>query len=366
LPPGWRERNAALTAQQEQQSFMEQLLSGITEQYQPTPRPDMSAQIAEFRAGLDAALAARLGALGGIRNNAQESFNTSDRNLAAMFQQNANNIATQGSQRFSDITAGQKQGITQTRDDTINTLQGDRSKQMAERAEMLSRLGIQDAAAGPDIVSDTLSQGIQRAGDRANINLNMADTMGASNQAYNQSVVNSVNQQGAERRAALTQQLQQIQNQLAMAEAEATAQTEQAKANGVLEMQQAMASAPDNSYDVFRDRQSNLMDIYKIMIDQQNQEAEQADPVQVRGFGGLAQDLLNSNVDQGTAAAYMNALSQVVSGEYMQGIHPDEGYDRASVIARRLKDEKGVPDPWATHLATNYANLGNNAYYTAQ
>jgi hypothetical protein len=108
------------------------------------------------------------------------------------------------------------------------------------------------------------------------------------------------------------------------------------------------------------------MDIYKIMIDQQNQEAEQADPVQVRGFGGLAQDLLNSNVDQGTAAAYMNALSQVVSGEYMQGIHPDEGYDRASVIARRLKDEKGVPDPWATHLATNYANLGNNAYYTAQ
>lgn len=365
LPPGWRERNAAITAQQEQQSFMDALLGGITEQYQPPQRPDMSAQIAEFRAGLDAALAARLQALGGIRNNAQQGYNTSDANLAAMFQQNANNIATQGSQRFTDITAGQKQGIAQTRDDTINTLQGDRQKQMAERAEMLSRLGIQDSAAGPDIVSDTLSQGVQRAGDRANINLNMADTMGASNQAYNQSVVNSVNQQGAERRAALTQQLQAIQNQLAMAEAEATSQTEQAKANGVLEMQQAMASAPDNGYDVFRDRQSNLMDIYKIMIDQQNQEAQQTDPTQVRGFGGLAQDLLNSGIDQNAAAGYMNTLSGVLGSEYMQGIHPDEGYDRASVIARRLI-EQGVPQVIAGQLATNYANLGNNAYYTAQ
>ena len=193
----------------------------------------------------------------------------------------------------------------------------------------------------------------------------MADTMGASNQAYNQSVVNSVNQQGAERRAALTQQLQAIQNQLAMAEAEATSQTEQAKANGVLEMQQAMASAPDNGYDVFRDRQSNLMDIYKIMIDQQNQEAQQTDPTQVRGFGGLAQDLLNSGIDQNAAAGYMNTLSGVLGSEYMQGIHPDEGYDRASVIARRLI-EQGVPQVIAGQLATNYANLGNNAYYTAQ
>jgi hypothetical protein len=351
-------------------SLMEQLMEQLSQSYQrpQSPQQPGGGGFELYMKSLDDALASKLGAIGGIRDTAQKNYQTSDANLASMFGSVANNIATQGSQRFADIANQNKQGIISTRDESLNRLQADQQNAANVRAAMLKSLGIEEAGAALDPNQETLQSAMTGITDRSNVASQGAEQAGATNQAYNQSVVNSVNQQGAERRAALTQQLGSIQNQLGMAEADAKMQHEQAKAQLQAKFQeaQANAAAADNEqdYKIWSDRQNLVFDLWKT-LSQQEQEQTQAQDTKVQGFGGLAQDLLNQNIPQEQASQYIGALSQVVGGEYMKGIHPDEGYDRASIIARRLINDYNVPPVVATNLATNYSNLGSNAYYNA-
>lgn len=381
LPPGWRERNAQITAEQERQSLMQGLMDRIGSTYEPImpgpadpnqPNPN-DAIMARITGELDRALAARLGAIGNVRNQAQEGFNTSDANLKAMFDANANNIATQGSQRFQQIGQDYSQGINATRDESLNRLAADRNNAMAQRAAMLKSLGIEAAGAQADPGEQTLNDAMTGITNRSNIASQGAEQMNATNQAFNQSVVNSVNQQGTERRAALLQQLQAIQNELGMAEAEAQNQDAQQRSQLEIQRMQAEAEAQANSqpsfddlnkfgYQQFRDDRDLAFDLWKNLTAQEQQGMEQQEPTRVQGYAGLGQDLINQGIPEAQVGQYMAALSQVIGGEYMQGIHPDEGYDRASIISRRLQ-EMNIPAPIATHLATNYANLGNNSYF---
>lgn len=380
LPPGWKERNAAITAQQEEQSLMEGLMQRINSSYEPimpggpqggpNPNDDIMARLT---AQLDESLATKLGAIGNVRNQAQEGYNTSDRNLADMFAANANHIATQGSQRFGEIAQNHQNALTANRDESIGKLQADRDQSMNRRAEMLQRLGIQEAGAQMDPGDQTLNNAISQTTNRANTAIQGAIEGGATNQEFNQSVVNSVNQQGTERRAALLQQLQQIQNQLGMAEAEAQQQTIQGKSQLEMQRMQAEAQAQGQSfedmnkfgYQQFRDDRDLAFDLYKTLTQQQQGGGAEEQAPRVQGYAGLGADLVNQGIPEAQAGQYMAALSQVLGSEYMQGIHPDEGYDRASIIARRLQ-EMQIPPAIAAHLASNYANLGNNAYYTQQ
>lgn len=360
-------------------SLMDQLMDELSQQYEPSNRKaDTSAykaQFDQFITGLDNALTARLDALGDVRKQAQSNYTTSDRNLSDMFGATANNIATQGSQRFSDIANQHKAGLTSVRDEAIGNLQADRDKSAATRAAMLKSLGIEAAGAAIDPGEETLSRGIGTLNERSASALTGAENAGATNQAYNQSVVNSVNQQGAERRAALTQQLQAIQNQLGMAEADMKGEHEQQKAQLQMQWNQAQQEAEnatnENDYQIWKDRQSTIMDLYKTLSDREMEEAKLmgqggGEVEKVQGFRGLAQDLLNGGVDENTASQTIAALSEVVSKPYMQGIHPDDGYSRADIIARQLVENYNIPATLANHVATNYVNLGNNSYYTAQ
>lgn len=356
--------------------LMGQLMERISATYQPMMPPaggGASAAnndiMARLNQQLDEALAARLGAIGNVRNQAQQGYNTSDSNLAAMFGANANHIATQGSQRFGEIAQNHQAGINQQREASVGQLKGDRDEAMARRTEMLNRLGIQAAGEQADPNEETLNNAITATTNRADKALQGSQQANATNQAFNQSVVNSVNQQGTERRAALLQQLQSIQNQLGMAEAEAQGQNAQAKSQLEMQRMQAEAEAQSQSvadynkfgYQQFRDNRDLAFDLYKTMLGQQGKDQS----TKVQGFAGLGQDLINQGIPEQQVSGYMAALSSVLGSEYMKGIHPDEGYDRASIISRRLQ-EMNVPGPIAAHLATNYANLGNNAYYNAQ
>jgi hypothetical protein len=93
---------------------------------------------------------------------------------------------------------------------------------------------------------------------------------------------------------------------------------------------------------------------YDRMLEQQKMQMQA--PPEVPGFGGLAEDLLN-NYSEPESQQAMSVLSEVLSSDYMNGI--PEGYDRASILARRLR-ERGVNPVIASQLATNYSNLGNN------
>lgn len=369
-PPARREVSEAYPLPPAQPSLMEQLMAELSQGYE---RPQAQQQqgdggLSLYMKSLDDALASKLGAIGGIRNQAQQNYQTSDQNLASMFGATANNIATQGSQRFGEIAQANKQGILGARDESLNRLQADQAKSQATRQAMLQALGIQESGASVDPGDTTMQDAMTGITNRSNIASQGAEQAGTTNQAYNQSVVNSVNQQGAERRGALTQQLAALQNQLGMAEADAQSQYGQQKAQLQAKFQEAQANAAaannEQDYKIWSDRQNLVFDLWKTLSEQENQATEAQDQ-KVQGFGGLAQDLLNNGIQQEQASDYIGKLSAVVGGEYMKGIHPDEGYDRASIIARRLIDDYDVPPAIATHLATNYTNLGSNAYYNA-
>lgn len=369
-PPARREVSEAYPLPPAQPSLMEQLMAELSQGYE---RPQAQQQqqgdggLSLYMKSLDDALASKLGAIGGIRNQAQQNYQTSDANLASMFGATANNIATQGSQRFGEIAQANKQGIIGARDESLNRLQADQAKSQATRQAMLQALGIQEAGAAADPGDQTMQDAMTGITNRSNIASQGAEQAGATNQAFNQSVVNSVNQQGAERRGALTQQLAALQNQLGMAEADANSQHSQQKAQLQAKFQEAQANAAqaDNAqdYKIWSDRQNLVFDLWKTLSEQENQATEAQD-TKVQGFGGLAQDLLNQGVPQEQASQYIGILSNVVGSEYMKGIHPDEGYDRGSILARRLI-ENGVPAVIASNLATNYSNLGSNAYFNA-
>jgi len=378
LPPGWQERNAQITAAQDKQSLMDQLMERITGQYEPMmpgpqggPNPNDEI-MARISGQLDQALAAKLGAIGNARNLAQENFNTSDSNLAAMFGANANNIASQGSARFGEIANNQRAGINATRDESLNRLSADRNNAMQQRQAMLQALGIEAAGAQEDPGDTTMQDAMTGITNRSNIATQGANQGEAINQTYNQSVVNSVNQQGTERRAALMQQLQAIQAELGSAEANVQGEAAQAKSALEIQRMQAEAQAQGQSfsdmnkfgYQQFNDNRDLAFDLWKT-INSQDQQAEDTAMPKTQGYAGLGVDLINQGVPEAEAAQYMGALSQVIGSEYMQGIHPDEGYDRQSIISRRLQEMR-VPPAIAAMLATNYANLGNNASFTAQ
>lgn len=369
-PPAKREVSEAYPLPPSQPSLMDQLMAELSQGYE---RPQAQQQqgdggLSLYMKSLDDALAAKLGAIGGIRNQAQQNFQTSDQNLASMFGATANNIATQGSQRFGEIAQANKQGILGARDESLNRLQADQARSQANRQAMLQALGIQEAGAAVDPGDQTMQDAMTGITNRSNIASQGAEQAGTTNQAYNQSVVNSVNQQGAERRGALTQQLAALQNQLGMAEADAQSEYGQQKAQLQAKFQEAQANAAaannEQDYKIWSDRQNLVFDLWKTITDRENKAGEAAQDTKVQGFGGLAQDLLNQGVPQEQASQYMNILSNVIGGEYMKGVHPDEGYDRASILARRLI-ENGVPAVIAGNLATNYSNLGNNAYFNA-
>ena len=96
-------------------------------------------------------------------------------------------------------------------------------------------------------------------------------------------------------------------------------------------------------------------------LDRQAAMAKAMGPMEVPGFGGLAEDLLNTGYEEPDTQRAMQVLSEVLSSDYMNGI--PEGYDRTSILARRLR-ENGINPVIATQLATNYGNLGNVNGYT--
>jgi hypothetical protein len=317
---------------------------------------------------LDAALQSQLGQIGKVRANTNQNFTTSDRNLYAMHDAAKQEALTKGKAAFQDIGADQVAALRDTRQDAVGDLQAIKNEQNAKRVAMLKSLGIEQAGAVPTDSSE-LDQAIGSITSRGAAEEANASEDQGSNLAYNQTFANSVGQQGAQRRAELAQQLQGILGQLGQAEVEANQQYGLTKA-------QLTEQAKERDYNMWQQQrqfdaqQYNNLFNQKMQLDDQNFRREQTEydrmleqqkmqmqaPPEVPGFGGLAEDLLN-NYSEPESQQAMSVLSEVLSSDYMNGI--PEGYDRASILARRLR-ERGVNPVIASQLATNYSNLGNN------
>ena len=314
---------------------------------------------------LDNALKSRLGAISNLRSNTNNNFSISDQNIANMHNAMKRDVETTGKAAFNDISNDQIAALQANQNQAVQGLQAQKAQENAQRMAMLKNLGI-EASAGTPTDTSAYDQGIASITNRDTAERANAIGDRATNLAYNQTVANSIGQQGAERRAALTQQLQSILGQLGMAESEANSDY----ANGVAQMQQ---QAKDRDYDMWNQNRNFDRQMYgdlfgqKMQLDDRAYQREQdmqkmlmQAPPKTPGFGGLAEDLLNTGYGQDESTRAMQVLSQVLTSPEMQAI-PAEA-DRTAYLAALLK-RGGVNDVMAGQLATNYRNLGNVSSY---
>lgn len=331
-------------------SILEILMGRLSEQYEG---PDPSKM--DF-SSLDKALQTRLGMLGDARNRIQGNFNTSDANTAAMHSQFENQVRTEDANRYNQIGDQQKANLNANTQQGIGLMEASRAKAQAERQAMLQNLGIQEAGGAQDQGVETLNRGIQTLNERNTTNQNLADNLRSNNLSYNNTVAQSIGQQGVARRAALQQQLAGLMGKVDMAESEAKSQNE-------IERQRAISSAGDAGYDRWNDEQGRNMELFKTLSGQELQREKMNMPgreTRPSGINAVAYDLENSGADPVAAERGLAALSQILSeGNYLEGANGPEGttpYDRANIMIQKLK-AKGVDPMTATQVGTSYANL---------
>ena len=346
-------------------SLMEQILDRLDDPYGGFKgNVDTSA--------LDAALRAQLGQIGQVRGRTNENFRTSDANILGMHEAARNEALTKGKASYQDIGNDQLAALRGTRTDAVGDLQRMKAEDNAKRMAMLKNLGIEAAAAEPTDTS-ALDSAIASITNRGAAEETNASEDVATNLAYNSQFADSLGQAGVQRRSELNQQLQSILGQLGQAEVEANQRYGLTKAEMIEQAKQQDYQNWQQNRQFDQSMYNNLFG-QKMQLDEQQWRREQADldrqwemqkagmqAPEVPGYGGLAEDLLNMGFPEEESTRAMQVLSQVLTSPYMEGI--PEGYDKASVIARRLK-ENGIPEVIAAHVATNYSNLGNNNGFT--
>lgn len=309
---------------------------------------------------LDAALKARMDALTGLGDKSQQNFNTSDANLESMHRGFQDHINTVGAGNYNSIADTQKANLLASNQQSQDYIQKIKNDDLAKRQAMIQNLGL--PINGEDLApDDVLGQAQASIASRNDANTANAEQDRASNLAFNQSVANSVGQQGVERRGDLAQQLQAILGKVDMAKADAT--SENAKERYQLEQ-----SSGDKQFQQWMDQKGFFRDTLSGMEKDQADAAKAAADQKnatISGFAGIPQDLRNSGYNDSEIQQAMGALANVnASDEFNRDARSIEGNDKVHVYMKYLK-EQGVPDALAFQAATNYVNLGSTSKYEA-
>lgn len=331
-------------------SILEILMGKLGEQYEG---PDPSKM--DF-SSLDKALESRMGMLNGARDRIRGNFNESDANTAAMHNQFENQVRTDDAARYNQISDQQKANLNTSAQQGVGNLEAARAKAVAERQAMLQNLGIQEAGGAQDPGVQALDRGTQMINERNTINQQLADNQRGTNLAYNNTVAQSIGQQGLARRSALQQQLQGLLGKVDMAESEAKAQNE-------IERQRAISSGGDTGYKQWNDNQNRMMDLFQTLSgqelqrDKMNMPGEEAKP---QGMQAIAAQLEQSGADPAMAQRGLQALSQILAeGNYLAGANGEDGntpYDKANVITQKLRGA-GIDPFTASQIGISYSNL---------
>jgi hypothetical protein len=339
-----------------QKSLFDELLGKITSDWSGPDKKKID------YSPLDNALNSRMDALKGLRDKSQQNFEKSDVALEGMHRAQQERMGTEGVNRYNSIADTQKSNLQADNQGAQDYLAKIKSDDMAKRTAMLQNLGLTDAsAASHDVSADPINEAIGSIASRNEANQTTAEQNRGSNLAFNQGVINSVGQQGVERRGDLAQQLQAIFGKIDMASADA--QNENAQQRFQLEQ-----NAGNQQYQQWRDQKGFMQDTLGMMQedararDEMAMKAQTQKPASIPGFEGVGQSLLNSGYEVPEVQNALGILSNITAGDYRKGIDPNAGYSDVSILNKRLQ-EQGISPMLAIQLATNYANLGNTSKY---
>lgn len=329
---------------------------------------------------LDALNKALGGALGGInsaRNMTNSNFQESDRNLADMHAALQGNIRTEGAQNFKGIADSLVQGLQGNQTSGVNELQQMENKDRADRIAMLKNLGIQESGAAPE--STVYDEAAADITSRGNISQNLARQDMGTNLAYNEGMAQTAGMQGASRRAALNQQLQNILGQLNIKESDVRNQYNQqvAAAESEAANRRMQWESQNNAmaYEQWQNQQNNLRDTLGMIYENQNSGADREEdrrrweaemelqrqqmqmeanepvmPPKLTGLPGAIGNLANAGFDPAALQMGMRALEQgLAEGAFDRNSNPS---DRVVYLTK-----KGVPTDVAVQLVTSYGNL---------
>lgn len=330
---------------------MEELLNALSEKYSGTmPGYDDSEAIA----ALDSALGNTLAGFGKLRDTTNANYRESDANLQSMHDAYRNDIQTNGAKAYNGISDTLVNSNNQNRDSSVASLTAAEDESRNKRAAMLRSLGIEEAAAAPE--SSVLSDAKTNIVNRTNTDQSFAESQRATNQSYNTGVAESVGAAGVQRRSELQRQLGQALGTIDAKEMDAQTAYQNQRAQIASQRAGNQNNRAQFEYGMYQDEQQGLRDQLESMM-------QGGEPTKVSGYSGLAQDLINSGVDQGTASNAIKAHAEIIaSPEYMKA--RQKGQDPTAYTVGELT-RRGIPVSVALQYVTNYNNLGSTSSYQA-
>jgi hypothetical protein len=167
---------------------------------------------------IEQAYSSALGNITSARSSANQNFEKSDANIAALSAGHVNEIQTKDRDAVNRIGSDLQNNYAQTFDNAQGTLEADRTAQLNERGAMLQRLGIQEAGLGE--AGKAQSDAIARLTENEAGAMKQAQGYQAADLVRNTEQAQSQASAGLERRGELHKQLQGILGNLDQAETE--------------------------------------------------------------------------------------------------------------------------------------------------
>ncbi|USL89108.1 hypothetical protein SEA_CASSEROLE_26 [Arthrobacter phage Casserole] len=339
---------AAPMAETQAPNKLQMILDQIGSLLNADPEQEAQGMLAQVRSTFDGAR----GTLNGVRGRTNENFETSNKNIGDLYQ-SGRNETLQANNILQNNSNSLVTGLNGLYDGNNETLSNERDEAMAKRAEMLQRMGIQEAGMGDagSVQSNAIEQNASNKGGA----VQQALTYGASDVTTNTARANSLISEGSARQSELRNQLTQILGQLDMKEAELGTQQQQAE----MEARQAAGESSN----------ARLKELLATLESQQGMDWDRekfytqlaADQAQNEmRYGGQSQDAFNledannyvsqNGGDAGKAnSAYTDAIINYQDPTGGSAPNPSESY-----IAKKLV-EQGL-DP---NLALAYARIAS-------
>lgn len=164
-----------------------------------------------YMANLDAARSASLKNIADTRDSTNKNFEASNAAVGGIYAKGKQDTLADNS-ILKDNNANLVGGLNGMYSNAISTLQGDRTKEMSDKADMMNRLGIQ--AGGLGTAGDTQTQAIANASQNQQAAADKALQYGGADLTANTARADGLISEGAGRQAQLRSQLSGILGQL--------------------------------------------------------------------------------------------------------------------------------------------------------
>lgn len=266
----------------------------------------------ESKRMIEEAYASALANISGARTRANDNFAKSDANIAALSAGHVNTIKTDDLNAVKRIGGELKSGITSNNEGVRESIQDDRSREIAEKTAALQRLGIQEAGLGD--AGRSQSEAISKNAMAEQGMQNQASVYQAADETRNTEQAQSQASAGVERRSALHNDLQKILGNIDQSEADIQGKISQDK----------LQSHERGLQDFRQQQQFNLDSLENIddRLDQRKNDDRDYDlklkelAAKNNGSGGVFEAVDNNLTNRGVdPAPYKQTYADVASNE---------------------------------------------------